>query len=397
LRGLLFPTGGDALTVPVMAAGTNTTIVVPSLGSITLFVPNITIMGLDTFTDIQLLHAAEGLANSATLRTELALASLNISVNMELWVNPFQIITGQVLFEQFQLNLSLASPTLILDLELAIKEDAFNALHLGQILPDPYKLPNGNGMACLMSTFFSANASQLYLNTTLPDIGLYSFNDAAPLEHSLDVLLDQLVKLPLLHFAPLVSRVVGAAMNGPVREAFNTQITNSLKASPACPSLPAVNPWNGSVPFDFSSSPLLTVLDLVLDILIGAPGINNILTCIVDQYSASGIVFSLNEGPLNLDIKNVAIANLPSFHNFTVLAPIGHYTIDNQLWFVLFFSPSTECLLFVFVFFSLSHALSYFCTGLVMFLVKPRRSKTPHLDRSRSCWIHHPKVEILRT
>ena len=43
IQTLLFPAGAPhALVIPVMAPGTNATVVVPSVGSITIYCPNIT-------------------------------------------------------------------------------------------------------------------------------------------------------------------------------------------------------------------------------------------------------------------------------------------------------------------------------------------------------------------
>ena len=143
LRKFLFPNGVDSLTVAVMPPGTNSTTVVPGLGVLTVFVPNVTLTGLDTFTSIQLLHAAEDVDNLATVRTALALAWLNVSVNVMLWADPFEIITGQTLYESFQVNVSLQDPTLLVDMELAFRADWLDAMRVDQLFPDPYKIPNG--------------------------------------------------------------------------------------------------------------------------------------------------------------------------------------------------------------------------------------------------------------
>jgi hypothetical protein len=68
LQALLFPAGAPhALVIPVMAPGTNATVVVPSVGSITIYCPNITISGIDSFTELELLHVVDGLPNQGML------------------------------------------------------------------------------------------------------------------------------------------------------------------------------------------------------------------------------------------------------------------------------------------------------------------------------------------
>jgi hypothetical protein len=142
VRDLLFPQGGDSLTL-VMKPGSNSTKVLPGVGIITVIVPNITFIGLDTLTTVEVLHAAEQGLTAASLRTEIGLRWLNVSANMILLIDPFEILPNQTIFEAFQLNVSLQHPTMIVDSDLAVRLDLWEILRVDQVFPDPYMIPNG--------------------------------------------------------------------------------------------------------------------------------------------------------------------------------------------------------------------------------------------------------------
>jgi hypothetical protein len=118
-----------------------------------------------------------------------------------------------------------------------------------------------------------------------------------------------------------------------IRDVLNTALTTGLSHAPSCTGAPLVNPWNGSVPFDFSASPAILGLSTLLNVWIGAPGVNRVLTCIVGQHPLpSGVVTSFDLGPVHVDLSNIGLANVASFHNFTLLAPANAHLIDSRLW-----------------------------------------------------------------
>jgi hypothetical protein len=191
----------------------------------------------------------------------------------------------------------------------------------------------GTGLACFLSTLFTANITNFYLNVSIPEAGIFSINSIAPLESSIYGLLDRLVNLPLRSFAPLVTRIVQGVFANTIRDLLNTALTTGLSNAPACTGAPLLNPWNGSAPFDFSTSPTMMGISSLLNAWMGAPGVNRLLTCIFGQHSSpSGVVASFDLGPVHLGLSNISLTNLASFHNFTLLAPVSAHMIDSRIW-----------------------------------------------------------------
>ena len=54
----------------------------------------------------------------------------------------------------------------------------------------------GNGMACFLSTLYTANITHLHLNVSVPEVILFDTGHSAPLERSVDVLLDHVRTAP---------------------------------------------------------------------------------------------------------------------------------------------------------------------------------------------------------
>lgn len=99
---------------------------------------------------------------------------------------------------------------------------------------------------------------------------------------------------------------------GKVRNSLNQKITASIAQSRLESSCLAHVPSTSSSPVVWSESPLITLLDTIVNDKVGPAGINTILDCITD-----------GTGTLSLAIKswNLDIAGLNSFYNLSVLAP----------------------------------------------------------------------------
>jgi hypothetical protein len=93
---------------------------------------------------------------------------------------------------------------------------------------------------------------------------------------------------------------------------------------------PAISPFNTSIPYNFSNSRLLGLVDGLLNNFIGANGANAIFSCIGPLH-ISGLP-SLGFGPIHAEFVEASVFNVSSFQNVTLLSPINAYSLDSQLW-----------------------------------------------------------------
>ncbi len=194
---------------------------IQSFGKVTLFIRNITIGGLDTFTELGLVPTQAHAIDARVLMNELT-----VTLDTDLVI---YLVGGEELNESFALSLNTSDLLLDADLDFGILRDAFRDVTFKdfQAAPSAFCDP----WRKLLHTLSYAYLPALLINLSVDSIQvrpLHTQTDA--MEASLDGTVNDIFELILTEYKMLVTKVLGAFSNGSGRDLLNKFLHRMLES-----------------------------------------------------------------------------------------------------------------------------------------------------------------------
>lgn len=290
------------------------------LANVTLIFHELRLAGLDSFSNISLLTASppsSPVYSPYSVAASLSLASLKATLDMTVDIELDQMaVGGSSLVERFALELDLSDVTLGAEL--------FAPLHLARL--GGLFLDQTTDLSCLLGSLDYLSLSSLVAHMKVDVVSITPLGedvDPESLEADIDKLINDVLLVGFSGFPELVTGVIQGLAQGTIRESLNVQLAQSLALAPAsCPAHQVPAPDAAPVYLEWAQSPLLSLLDKVLNEAIGFSGVNKL----IDSLTGG-------TGKASFELSKVALEffNLDSFYQLALLTPsaASPYSLDS--------------------------------------------------------------------
>lgn len=280
----------DSITIPI-----NMNIEMSSDASI--YFELLTLSGLDTMQDLLILSPV--VDSNITLSSRLRIQTLNISMAMAVTIGSYT--------EAVTLSTVFMNSTMLLDVVLGVNQSGLNNLFLDQLV----------NMGCLQNLVQELSVSSLLMDVDLKQLDYIQVaGDAGPLEFDTVAAVQNFINLALDGFPELVHDTLIGLAQGPIRAAINDVLAERLDYFSRRTACPAHIEHDSETPnwIQWNSSVLIKTLDLFLDTILGAEGLNSFFSC---ATGGTGVI-KFTPRPEML----ITLSGLTSFYDFSVLLPV---------------------------------------------------------------------------
>ena len=287
--------------------------------------------GLDSLTEVALLEPVQ--YNNYTLHNALSFGALTITAETTINVVPdtdedgvraggvfilpngAQIKIGSDGYtEKAEVVLADVNATFVLDAVLALNEYVMDHLFMDQ-------LASPNCWYYLLEEISISNL-QLRLNNVSDFTVSQVRGDAQELEEDVMELLDNVLAMLFdpRGFFDLTSDLINGALQGYVRQSFNEEMRDMLKSGKEQSPCLSHYPYDDAHEFiPWANSSLVYYANLLINDLVGAEGINQLLSC---ATNGTGSVF------IETDYLVIGIGGLDSFYELELLTPPANAEIN---------------------------------------------------------------------
>ena len=296
-------------------------------GSFTI--ETLTVSGLKTLHDLALLKPSE--TSSVTLTTGLSLSSLDLQLAVLVQLDDtadtthtdgFGVYTQEVI-----LDLKLLDTTLELDLVVALEEAVLGALYLDQVLD----------MGCLMSSLADLRVSSLLLDMAVDNLSLQQVRrgDAGVLEKDTVLAVDNAIAVLVEGYPEMLTAVLMGVFQGPVKDGFNVKLGEAVQGWQASHPCGAHTDHHANTtapqPVVWSENQIVVMLDKVLNDVLGAAGLNKLMSCVTN--STGEVLIHIPPTSSLLADWTIGLEGLTSFYEFALLYPVEEepYDLGNML------------------------------------------------------------------
>lgn len=273
---------------------------------------------LDTLCDVEVLEPLE--ESFVTMRTSVSFESLSLSLSLVVEVESVDeqthVITSTY-SQELRVDLLVQGVSLSLDTVIAIDEHQLHSFYLDQMAAQ---------LGCWLAPLTEVSVPYLGLDLDSVSLSLVQTEggDAGVLEESIVEAVNSLSLLLLSDtgFGPLSLSLLAATVQGPLRERVNDKLSEGLSKLKS-----EVGPCHAHYPFDddrthdyisWSSSSVLTTLDLVINDLLGPAGLNKLFSCASGDGSGSFAYLG--------DKLEIVLSGLDSFYDLSLFAPSSDLT-----------------------------------------------------------------------
>lgn len=292
----LVTNGNDSLQVDISSMDVVFLGTLGNFASASLGITSISFSGFDSIYDVAILEPSS--TSGTTLSTHFSLGELSLELGLQLVLSEPDV--GVVYDEEIILSLVISDVGFESITTAAFNSDLFSTIYLDQI----------NDLSCWLTAATVLQIDSLSLVTTISKIAVEQITGSAgSLETDIVSFIDNILRLIFEGFSPLITDVIYAAIQGPVRQQINRNLNVSLNnALDLCvphriPQGPDIVAWENSTVINF--------LDNVVD-FIGPEGLNQIISCATE--GTGQLVVEMTSSQLIL-------GGLDSFYNLKVLEP----------------------------------------------------------------------------
>jgi hypothetical protein len=269
-----------------------------------LYLDTLAVTGLNTIEEVKLLQPSN--TSSITLVNELVLDSFQLSLTAQLRVGAYA--------ENIKIDFQLTDVTMLLDLDLGVNGALFHQLYMDQL----------THFSCWQSTVEVLTVSSFVFDLTVAHLDYVQVSgDSGPLETDLAEMVDNFFVMCTEGYGDLLTAVVKGIAQGPIRSAINVKLADHLANRAVCPDHVDISgPPNW---ISWTESKLIGIIDLVLDDLLGASGLNSIISC---ATNGTGMATLTKDGAFSL-----TLSGLNSLYDFNILMPVASqpYELYNSI------------------------------------------------------------------
>jgi hypothetical protein len=222
-----------------------TTQEISSLGNVTLGVYNVSIGGLTSFKQLELLVPRR----SFSLDSQLSLAEfeLNVSFFVNTVVGGVAFQDNSELFETGRLILKTSDLTVGFAVFVEIDGQTAARFNLDQIM----------SVGCLKAAFLGGNVTQARLNFALRKLVIETMSNTSKLEGSVDALINSLMLLFVTSYNKVIPAFINAIVISPAIDAANLALAEKILAHPAPCLMRQSSSTSSAFPFNPLSSSIV--------------------------------------------------------------------------------------------------------------------------------------------
>jgi len=198
-------------------------VVVSMLGNVTISLHNVTISGLDQFTQLGLYpNVNHDLSPQAMMKG----LGLSLAVDLKVDTNPDGIIHGKQLDESFNVVVNISNVDLAVDMDVGVVREGLRNITIGDL-----SSPLHRWKKVLLGSVSHVILSNVLTTVALDTIEVDPVNTSDTLERSLDGMVNNVIDLVLSEYSALVTKSLEAAADGPVRVLLNKILANLTNPS----------------------------------------------------------------------------------------------------------------------------------------------------------------------
>lgn len=279
-------------------------LVLPGYAAIDLHMHNVTATGegLSHWKNLTVLRPH----GSSFFQTALEMTSnvsLTMAVTLQVMAVPGGMFRDEALQESFVVQIDAEGITAAADLSVHLRKDLFQNINAGSLLAVLSGLMSDKDLsmtpeaACLLESFQSLKSSGLHVVLSLLGLSISPLHSAEKstssvlvrneeLEKDMDELFDNITRLFLTVYRPLVTDAIAGLTRGPIQERLNDFLANKIKKSPGvnCTNRDD-NSSDQSRWVNFTTVQPLHSLNALLSEETALSGINRYLDCVTDAIS----------------------------------------------------------------------------------------------------------------
>lgn len=279
------------------------------LANLTLIFHELKLGGLNSFHDIYLFTSSPDTSPvyspysvAASVSASSLTAALDMTVDIEL---DQMAVGGSSLVERFTVELDLSDVTFGGELFMPLHLQRLGELYLDQAI-------NAN---CLLGSLDYLSMSTLVVDTKVDVVSITPIGedvDPDSLESDIDKLINDIMMVGFSGFPELVTGVIQGLAQGPLREGINTQLGMALTQATSSCVAHEVLPDDSPSYLDWTQSPFLSVIDKLINEVIGFEGVNKFVDYLTDDT-----------GKVSFDLENAMLElfNLDSFYQMALITP----------------------------------------------------------------------------
>ncbi len=284
------------------------------IGNGSLSLLSVSLGGLDTFLDLQVLEPAA--ESAVSMSTSFTVKELQLNMTM---LKTYNAVYNETIRVSIVLKNAMVSSVTAILVDLA----TFNSLHLYQL-----------NVPCLLSALESVQLTSLVIDVDVSNVSLIEVaGEAGTLENDITNFGNTLFSLFTDGFGTFITDMLAGVVQGPVRQGLNGLLAKSIAAAKeqAVRVSHLALPTNGDVVV-LSESPVLKQVNHFMNDIMGPDGINSLMNCLTNNtgtlsVALNDVTFKGNNYPTIL----LNFLGLNTFSQFSVLKPTGDYTLESAI------------------------------------------------------------------
>jgi hypothetical protein len=214
-----------------------------------LSITNISLTGFDQWDAVKILDLTDKGTFESMLSTNHSI-SLCLDVTVNISSTDGGVLAGEPFQESFQVNVSASSLYILLDLAVGLEPVEWKNLTAGDIIEVLQSWIAGSTdsrqIQCTLRAFRSIKVQKLIANIRISGVSFVLNSEfvsrllGGRLESDVYLLLNNVIKLVLNEYQPLVTNIIANLVHGPLRDWINDQLRQILRPHDvACPQSPS--------------------------------------------------------------------------------------------------------------------------------------------------------------